>query len=184
MSRPRTDEELITAVDPTSLTEVELRRLAVLSAAAQHRLEEQLLALRAPPSRNFSLLLDASRWKEVLLDAPDVYKGEQFLRSYFKDALKTTHWAEGTLMAVVHLMDLHVALGREEAHLLSAARRLLAEMVVANSAATGMKTTALKTIRSVLVQEELPANVTRAQARIIDRLTQPDRPQPGPEKGS
>jgi hypothetical protein len=182
----RTDAELIQSTDPSQLSDAELRRLSVLSASAQIRIEEQLQALRAPPSRNYSLLLDSTRWKEVLLDHPDVFRGEQFLRQYFRDALKNNHAADGMAQALVHLMDLYVALPNEEPHLLAAARRLLAELVVANSAANGMKTTALKTIRSVLVQEEMPSNMVRAmeQARIAERLSQPDRHQPTAEKGS
>lgn len=187
MATPRSDNDLILTTDPSTLSDSEVRRLSVLCVSAQVRTEEQLQALRAPPARNYSLLLDAARWKEVLLDHPDVFRGEQFLRSFFKDAVKANHAADGMLQSLIHLMDLHVSFPKEDAaerHLQAAVRRLLAELVVANSAANGMKTTALKTIRSVLVQEELPGNMLRAmeQARIVERLTQPDRHQPSAEQ--
>ena len=185
----RPDAELIITTDPSTLTESELRRLSVLCAAAQLRIEENLQSLRAPPTRNYNLLLDTTRWNEILLDSPDSYRGEQFLRQFFKEAVKTNHSCDGMLQALVHLMDGYISIQgptTTKAHLLSAARRLIAELVVANSAASGVRAPGLKTIRAVLVQEELPANMVRAmeQARIMDRLQQQHHPQPQPAPGS
>jgi hypothetical protein len=162
--------------DTENLSEAEQGQLLKILVAALEKQNAALNTISAPTADIDLRILDPEQWPILLRSAAAVSRAESLLRSYFARPLegRAAQIAHSMFDALLALMSLSVSVPVAGASpdLKRAARNLIAELVVAREAATGVNPRALQGIRATLREAELPDNLQKAyqQARLYEKI--------------
>lgn len=170
-----------------TITTGDAKTLVVSLAGIALRQQQELEKLNNPPRASYGGLLDFDKWESILTHPIEAQRGEAWMRSFFAKGLAAKAGHQTT--AIFAVLSAQMGLAASMPAVLSnsffaqSSRKLIAEMIVAEEAATGMKPTALHTMRRSLAEEELPAQYANAlqNARTHDKLMAELRPQPSAE---